>query len=149
MNVMPGDEFVDTNIWVYAHLDDPGEPRAKAAWQLIKRLPRPVVSAQVIAEYFSVMRRNGQEDAWAQRNVERMLQHCRIQTLDLQVIHRAIALRRRYGFPYWDCQILAAALAAGCSILYTEDLQHGQRIEELTVIDPLKPDPTGVHESIP
>ena len=76
---MPGDAFVDPNIWVYAHLEDPAEPRGKPAWQLIKRLLRPVVSAQVIAEYFSVMRRNGREGAWAQRNVERMLQHCRIQ----------------------------------------------------------------------
>lgn len=43
---------------------------------------------------------------------------------------------RRYGFSYYDSLIVAAALDAGCKTLYSEDLQHGQQVEGLTIVDP-------------
>lgn len=43
-------EFIDTNIWVYAHLEEPHDPRCPVAWQLLDELAAPYVSAQVIAE---------------------------------------------------------------------------------------------------
>jgi predicted nucleic acid-binding protein len=43
----------------------------------------------------------------------------------------------RYGFSYWDSLIVAAALDAGCAVLYTEDLQNGQTIDSaLRIINP-------------
>gem|GEM_PF-3483703 len=47
-------EFVDTNIWVYVHLDAPDDPRSERAWLFIHRLGRPVISVQVVAEYFNM-----------------------------------------------------------------------------------------------
>ena len=44
--------FVDTNIWVYAHLDDASDPRCERAWELVNDLVRPVRILQVIAEYY-------------------------------------------------------------------------------------------------
>ena len=49
---------------------------------------------------------------------------------------RGLEIRKRFGFGLYDCLILAAALEAGCSRLFTEDLQHGQRIEHLVVENP-------------
>ena len=50
-----------------------------------------------------------------------------------------MAIRARYRFSYWDCQIAAAALEAGCDTLFTEDLQPGQVIDgALTVANPLQ-----------
>jgi len=46
--------FVDTNIWVYAHLDDASDPRCERAWELVNNLIRPVISPQVIAEYYKL-----------------------------------------------------------------------------------------------
>ena len=47
-------------------------------------------------------------------------------------------VRSAHGFSYWDSLILAAALEAGCSTLYSEDMQHGQIVDEsLTILNPL------------
>ena len=52
--------------------------------------------------------------------------------------HRALDIQSRYRFSFYDSLIVAAALAAGCSRLLSEDLQHGQRVEGLTIVDPFK-----------
>jgi predicted nucleic acid-binding protein len=134
---MSGAEFIDTNIWVYAHQETPDDPRSALAWAFIHREADIVISAQVVAEYFNVMRRKDQEER-IERNIARMLRRCRVQPLDSAVIRRTLAIRKRYGFSIWDSQIVAAALEAGCRALYTEDLQHGQVIETLTIIDPFQ-----------
>jgi predicted nucleic acid-binding protein len=136
---MPGGSFVDTNIWVYAHLKDPNEPRCERAWEFLQARTGAVISAQVTAEYFNVMRRNGQDEARIHRNIARMLKRCAVQPLDLAVIRRTLIVRKDYGFSIWDSQIVAAALEAGCDTLFTEDLQHGQVLEGLAIIDPLRP----------
>jgi predicted nucleic acid-binding protein len=49
----------------------------------------------------------------------------------------ASRLRDSYSFSYWDSLIVAAALDAGCTTLFSEDMQHGQKIESgLTIINP-------------
>ncbi len=51
----------------------------------------------------------------------------------------AIALHEARRFSFWDSLIVAAALEAGCSTLYSEDMQHGQVIDgRLTLIDPFR-----------
>ncbi|MEO5732063.1 MAG: PIN domain-containing protein [Rubrivivax sp.] len=50
--------------------------------------------------------------------------------------HRALDVQQRWRFGFYDSLIVAAALAAGCKRLLTEDLQHGQQIDSLTVQDP-------------
>ena len=44
----------------------------------------------------------------------------------------------RFGFSFYDSLIVAAALEAGCTRLYSEDLQHGQRIQNLTIENPFR-----------
>lgn len=51
---------------------------------------------------------------------------------------RSLDVRARYGFAVYDSLIVAAALDAGCRTLYSEDLQHGQRLEGLTIVDPFR-----------
>ncbi len=51
---------------------------------------------------------------------------------------RAPCLHQRYGYQIYDALHLASALENGCSILYTEDLQHGQQIEGLTIRNPFE-----------
>ncbi len=135
---MPGGSFIDTNIWVYAHLEAPGDRRHRIAYDLVTALVDGVISPQVTAEYYAVMLRAGREDAWIQDNLSLMLEYARCQPHDERLIRRSWGIRNRYGFSPWDCQILAAALESGCSTLYTEDLQHGQRVDGLTVVDPFK-----------
>ena len=135
--------FVDTNVWVYAHLKAPGDPRHARALALVRQADGLVISPQVVAEYYSVMLRNGQKDAWIQANLRAMFARCRLQPANADLVVTALELRNRWGFSFWDCQVVAAALLAGCATLFSEDLQHGQMIDgRLRIVDPLR-DPSG------
>ena len=133
--------FVDTNIWVYAHLRVPGDPRHERALALVQSGAGLVISPQVVAEYYNVMLRNARADAWIQANLRAMFARTRLQPANAEVLTTTLGLRNRYGFSFWDCQIAAAALEARCTTLLTEDLQHGQVLEkQLRVVNPLRDD---------
>lgn len=136
---MPGDScFVDTNVWVYAHLRARGDVRHTRALSLLKELDDVIISPQVVAEYYSVMLRNGRDDGWIQENLAAMFEQTRLIPSNATFVSRSLDVRNRYKFSYWDCQIVASALLAGCSVLYTEDLQSGQMIDDtLKVVNPL------------
>jgi len=53
---------------------------------------------------------------------------------------KAMAISERWGYSLYDSLIVTAALETGCETLYTEDLQHGQVIHELTLINPFLPE---------
>ncbi len=71
--------FVDTNIWVYAHLKAPGDARHLPALALVRGRADLVVSRQAVAEYCIVMLRNRQTDAWIQANLRAMFACSRLQ----------------------------------------------------------------------
>jgi len=66
-----------------------------------------------------------------------MLNYCQLQPLTESVVRQSWHIRNCYGFSIWDSQVAAAALQAGCNTLYSEDMQHGQRVESLVIINPL------------
>jgi predicted nucleic acid-binding protein len=137
--VAPGPAFVDTNIWVYAHLRVSGDARHERALALVADRTDLVISPQVVAEYYNVMLRNGREDAWIQANLRAMFARSRLQPANAELLASALELRNRLRFSFWDCQIVAAALLAGCAALLTEDLQHGQIIDaRLRLVDPFR-----------
>ena len=55
----------------------------------------------------------------------------------LSLYRRALDIQARYRYGFYDSLIVAAALDAGCTRLYSEDLQDGQKIEALTIENPL------------
>ncbi len=131
--------FVDTTIWVYAHLQAPGDPRHPQALSLLTSRRLWVISPQVVAEYYNVMLRNKRPDAWIQSNLRAMFARTLLQPANAAVVATALHLRTRYGLSFWDCQIAAAAIEARCSTVLTEDLQHGQVIDNvLTVVNPFR-----------
>lgn len=130
--------FVDTNLWVYAHLRSPDDGRHDRALRRLQAEQDMVISPQVVAEYYSVMLKNARPDAWIQANLRAMFARTQLQPANGAVLNTALELRNRYGFSFWDCQIAAAALEAGCELLLSEDLQDGQVLgERLRVVNPL------------
>lgn len=128
--------FADTNIWVYAHLQKANDPRCPKAADLVRREPL-VISNQVVHEYYSVMLKNKATDALIRLNIKTMLWHCEVFCLNLETVADAFEVRARYGFSWWDSLIVASALETGCGVLYTEDMQHGQIIENrLRIVNP-------------
>lgn len=132
---MIADCFADTNLWIYAHLQVPGDSRCAQAARLVRE-EGLTISNQVLHEYYSVMLKNKSPDALIQRNIARMIERCNIFCLDLVTLEIAMNLRKRFHFSWWDSLIVASALQSGCTRLYTEDLQHGQIIDGLTIANP-------------
>jgi predicted nucleic acid-binding protein len=135
---MPGRSFVDTNIFVYT--DDHDAPdKQTAALDLIAELRRAetgVVSTQVLQEYFVVVTgKLGVPAAIARRKVELLARH-EVIVLGTDHILAAIDFTRIHSISFWDALIVQAAKAANCSVLYTEDLQHGSSLDGLEIVNP-------------
>jgi predicted nucleic acid-binding protein len=140
MRRMSADRFIDTNICVHAHTEEPGDPRGPQAKSLVEDGARFVISTQELSEYYAAMLKNGATDSLIQQNLESMMARCEVRLIDPSVIRLAHRLKIRYRFSYWDSLVISSALDAGCIILYSEDLQHGQFIENrLHVVNPLLP----------
>ena len=133
--------FIDTNVLVYASIDLQGERRRTQAIQLLADSTFEfVASTQVLNELYRRLLGNKIPDADIQRMLFSYASSMRIVPVDIGTVKLAWIVRNRYGFSIWDCLILAAALEANCSVLYTEDLQHGQMIDnKLKIINPFKP----------
>lgn len=130
--------FVDTNILVYAHLETENDSKHQKANVLVEKTLQPlVISTQVLHEYYSAMLKNKMTDEWIQTNIEAMMDYCVIQLITLSVIRLAHNIRICYRFSYWDSLIVASALDAGCTLLYSEDLQPHQLIKDkLRIMNP-------------
>lgn len=140
---MPASEFVDSNIWLYALVhdskaaDDGKQVRARA---LLRRLKTPVINSQVMREVCSNLLKK------AKLQEEDVLDVIRDWYRSCEVHHstesqhlQASKLRLSASFSYWDSLIVAAALDAGCTTLYSEDMQHGRLIDgQLTIVNPLR-----------
>lgn len=131
--------FIDTNIWVYAHLQDTKNNKCDTALELLETLPQLICSTQVLNEYYSVMLKNKIADNLIQDNTEIIIAVSNVQVIQISTIQQAHKIKLKYGFSYWDSLIVASALEANCEQLYSEDMQHKQVIEgRLTVLNPFK-----------
>ncbi len=126
--------FLDSNIVLYAMGDD----EAKRTRSLALLAAEPTISTQVINECSHVLRRKaGWSSVQVAVELSVILDLTRLVDVRLEQIRSASRLAERYGFSHYDSVILASALAAGCTTLCTEDLQHGQVIEgQLTLVNP-------------
>lgn len=124
---MPDKVFIDTNVLVYS-LSADKERGAKARETLLSNL-EAVVSSQVINEFINACLKKNllslDDAAEASNGFMRALFFAPVQE---GTINRALRLIKKYRFSYWDSLIAASALENGCSVLFTEDLQHGQVI---------------------
>jgi predicted nucleic acid-binding protein len=132
--------FLDTNVLVYADDLDAGTKREKARGLLDEALAsgEGVVSTQVLQEFFVISTgKLGVEPALARRKVE-LLAEMDLVRVDLDLILAAIDLSRLHSFSFWDALIVRAAAAAGCGLLLSEDLQHGQVVDGVRIEDPFR-----------
>lgn len=138
---MPGRFFLDTNVFVYTF--DAAAPDKRAiAQELVERAlttRQGLISYQVVQEFLNVAGTKFAEPLTVQdRRLylgQIMIPLCEIFAVP-QLYQRALGVQERYGYGFYDSLIVAGALEAGCATLYTEDLQAGQRIESMELVDP-------------
>ena len=137
---MSDNVFVDSNIWLYAFILRPGEESKHArALPLVEAVNRYTISTQVVAEVsVNLLKRADMPETDLLDIVEGLYRRCRVIETGFECHRRASRLRAAYQFSYWDSLILAAALEAGCTTLFSEDMQHGHVVEGvLTIQNPL------------
>jgi len=135
--------FVDSNIWLYSLIQVEGpatDARHSLAIEFLARLVRPAISSQVIREVCrNLIKKSATPEFTIQRLIGGWYQDCEIVSANRDQYLLASKLRSNNALGYWDSLIVAVALDAGCSTLYSEDMQHGQRIEgQLTIVNPFK-----------
>jgi predicted nucleic acid-binding protein len=136
--------FVDSNVFLYAFDDaDLRKQRAARNWREAlwkNRLGR--VSFQVLGEFYVNairLRPAALDDARAEI---RDLLAWRPVVTDAALLERGWKLQDRYRLSYWDSLIVAASKTASCAYLLTEDLQTGQNLDGVEVVNPFLRDPS-------
>jgi predicted nucleic acid-binding protein len=134
--------FLDSNILIYAsglHGDD--DPRTGVARQIVCARADYGISVQVVHEFYDRVTRPKRAKPLPHDEAIQFVANWRlfvVQPMTLDIFDAAIAIRERYGFRYYDSAIIAAARALGCDTLYSEDMQHEQQIESVTIINPFR-----------
>jgi predicted nucleic acid-binding protein len=137
---------LDTNILAYAEgvrKVDGDDAKMALARALITELEisdhEMCIPAQVLAELHHVLRRKARlEPKDASARVNRYAESNRVAPTDQQLIDAAFVLANEHGLQTYDAIILAAAAQEGCSILYSEDMQHGFEWNGAMVINPFR-----------
>ncbi len=135
--------FLDTNVFVY-QLDSTDSRKHKIAEQIVRGAlaqRNACVSWQVVQECLNVMLRKAKvvlptEAARAYLDV--VLLPLMQAAPGPALYHRALDVQSRWRFSFYDSLIVAGALTASCTTLLSEDLQHGQDLDGLRVVDPFR-----------
>jgi predicted nucleic acid-binding protein len=138
--------FVDSNVFLYA-LDDADRKKQQAArsWRAeLWKSRRGRVSFQVLGEFY----------VNAVRMQPAARDEVRAEVRDLLAWHPVLAdgvlleqgwkIQDRYQFSYWDALIVAAAKVSACHYLLSEDLQSGQKLEGIEVVNPFLQGPESI-----
>ena len=134
--------FMDSNILIYT-FDSHAPRKRKQARELIAtalKTQKGIISFQVVQEFINVATRKFEIPLTSQEAEKYMSQVltplCEV-FANMELYIKAVKIMERWQYSFYDSLIIAAALSANCKILYSEDLQHGQRIEStLTIQNP-------------
>jgi predicted nucleic acid-binding protein len=138
--------FVDTNVLLYAldRADLRKQERARAwrteLWE--RRCGR--ISVQVLQEFYAYVVRKWPSARELARSEIRNLQAWRPVTVGIELLEHGWRIQDRYQLSFWDALIVAAAKSSESTYLLTEDLQAGQQLDGITVIDPFHTLPTSL-----
>ena len=136
---MKDETFIDSNILIYCVSQNLSKCQTSREL-LLKHVDSITVSSQVINEFINVCIKKSildLSDTFEKSN--EFMEIFRFAVITKSDIRLAMDIKKRYRFSYWDSLIIASALENNCSILYSEDMQHDQVIEDnLKIINPFE-----------
>ena len=133
--------FIDTNIFVYS-FDKKSRKKKKISYDIIQVALEDnsgCISSQVIQEFLNVSSKKFDPPLLIQDSIKYLnsvlVPLCEIYTsADLYI--KTLEIYEKWKYSFYDSMIITAALRTDCSTLYSEDLQHGQKIQSLTILNP-------------
>jgi predicted nucleic acid-binding protein len=95
------------------------------------------ISTQVLNELYVSLQKHDIDEAEIENKIRKLIGIYNILIIDTSTIKLCWKVRRKYSYSYWDSLIIAAALQNDCTVLYTEDMQDGQVIDnKLRIVNP-------------
>jgi len=140
---MSGKFFLDTNILVYT-FDTTAPAKQQIARQLVSTAlssQQGIISYQVVQEFLNVAKRKFSPPLTspdANIYLDKVLTPLCELFPCMNYYSKALEISERWRFSFYDSLIITASLETECEILYTEDLQHGQKIHGLTIMNPFQ-----------
>ena len=132
---------LDTNILLYAISTDPAEVSKRDIAQRLTTATEWGTSIQVLQEFYVNATRGKNPTLTfdeASEAVDLMIDMHACAGMDASTIQQAIRIHQRYQISYWDAAVVAAAIALGAKVLYSEDLNHGQIYDGVRVENPFQ-----------
>ncbi|MEO8820805.1 MAG: PIN domain-containing protein [Ginsengibacter sp.] len=129
--------FIDSNILIYAHtMQD--DRKKKIAQEILSLEYEILLNTQVVNESINVFIKRFEISLNdIKKIIAEIIFYLPVRTINTKTIEGGLDIHKKYQYSYYDSLIIASALENKCSILYSEDLQHNQKIEEsLTIINP-------------
>jgi len=126
--------FFDSSVLLYTL--EKQDPRSEIARRLL--LDGGIISVQVLNEFTYVSRRK-LKLGWPliENSLSLIRRLCpQARPIDIETHELALQIAQRYGYTIYDSLIVASAIEAGCTMLYSEDMQDGQRIGSVTICNP-------------
>ena len=135
MKQMRDKVFIDTNILLYLY-DIDGDKKQKAK-EILKS--NHCISTQVLNEFSNISIKKIKISAEElDINLRKIIEKTTLFNFNEETIRLAIKIQSQYRFQYYDSLIIATALENNCNILYSEDMQHNQKIDTLTIVNPFR-----------
>ena len=138
---MNGKYFIDTNIFVYTFDASNIEKQNKSKKLVANALENSngIISYQVIQEFLNVSTKKFKSPlsvADAQRYLTTILEPLCEVFSSIELYHQALEISERWHYSFYDSLVVSAAIKADCKTIYSEDLQHNQKIQNLQIINP-------------
>lgn len=133
-------KFIDTNVWVYA-LTEQDHAKKKIAAELISKTyleDTICVNAQVLKEFANFAFKRTKKSADEINAMLKKMASYSFVPDTKELVMQAVILKERYDVGFYDSLMLSAANKAKCDVIYTEDLNSGQKYGTVTAINPFK-----------
>lgn len=130
--------FFDTNLFIYA-VDNASMAKRKQALTIIADHARDAsISTQVLQEFYAAATRKLRIGSLEAKDYMRSLSHFSVVQVDSNLIFDAIDSQILNKISFWDALIVAAAKIAGCNVILSEDMSHGQIVSGIRIQNPFK-----------
>ncbi|VXD22770.1 putative nucleic-acid-binding protein [Planktothrix serta PCC 8927] len=127
--------LLDTNLWVYLYSQNSPNKSVKVRELVNNNFTSIIVSTQILGEFYNVMtKKKVKPKDEVKQIILEMVTNFTIVEIDVLKVITALDINSKYGYTYWDSLVLATALQQNCNILYSEDMQANQLIEQKTII---------------
>ena len=138
---MNGKYFIDTNILIYT-FDNTNKNKQQKSKEIVGHAlenTAGIISFQVIQEFLNVSTRKFKSPlsiADSQRYLNTVLEPLCEVFSSTELYHQTLDIMDRWQYSFYDSLIISAAVKADCKIIYSEDLQHNQKIKDLSILNP-------------